>query len=68
MKAVIKQIQGTTFAAKADSNHWLILDTASKEDGSDAASGPMEMVLMVLGGCSGIDVLLMLRLNCYVRN
>ncbi len=61
MKAIIKQIQGNTFAAKADSNHWVVMDTSPKDDGAGASSGPMEMVLMALGSCSGIDVLLMLK-------
>lgn len=61
MQAEIKQIQGTTFAAKADSNHWVIMDSSPKDGGSGAGSGPMEMVLMALGGCSGIDVLSILK-------
>ncbi|MFQ5641075.1 MAG: OsmC family protein [bacterium] len=61
MKATIKEIQGTTFAAKADSNHWVVMDTSVKDDGSDGSSGPMEMVLMALGSCSGIDILLILK-------
>ncbi len=61
MKATLKRVQGTTFVAKASSNHWVVLDSAPEDDGSGAASGPMEMVLMALGGCSGIDVLLILK-------
>lgn len=61
MKATIKQIQGSAFVARSDSNHWVILDTSQKDGGAGAASGPMEMVLMALGSCSGIDVLLMLK-------
>jgi putative redox protein len=61
MKATLRKIQGTTFAAKADSNHWVPIDFSEKDGGSGAASGPMEMVLMALGGCSGVDVLLMLQ-------
>ncbi len=61
MKATLKRVQGTAFVAKADSNHWVPIDTSPKEDGTGAASGPMEMVLMALGACSAIDVLLMLK-------
>ncbi len=61
MKATIQQIHGTTFASKADSGHWVVMDTSATEGGADAASGPMEMVLMALGTCSGIDVLLILQ-------
>lgn len=61
MKATIKRIQGTTFAALADSNHWVVMDTAPQEDGAGGSSGPMELVLQALGGCSGVDVLLILK-------
>lgn len=61
MKARLKQIQGTTFAAMSDSNHWSVIDTAAKEDGADGGSSPMETVLSALGSCSAIDILLMLK-------
>ncbi len=61
MKTTIKQIQGSAFAAKADSNHWVVIDNTPQDEGYGAASGPMEMVLMALGGCSGVDVVLMLK-------
>ncbi len=61
MKTTIKQIEGTTFAAISDSNHWSVLDTSVKDQGADGATGPMEMVLNALGSCSAIDVLLILK-------
>jgi putative redox protein len=61
MKATLKQVQGTTFAARSDSNHWVTIDNSTKEDGSEGASGPMEFVLMGLGGCSAVDVYLILK-------
>ena len=56
MKAIIKQIKGCSFIGKADSNHWVAIDTPKESCGSDAASTPMELVLLALGGCSGADV------------
>ena len=61
MKATLKQVQGSTFAAKADSNHWVTIDNSPGDEGAGAASGPMELVLMGLGGCSAVDVLLILK-------
>lgn len=61
MKATIKQIQGTTFAAKSDSNHWVVFDTGREEGGAEGSSNPVEMVLMALGSCSAIDVVLMMQ-------
>lgn len=61
MKAVLKSVQGTTFAGKANSNHWAIIDNSEADDGAAAGSGPMEMVLMALGACSSVDILLMMK-------
>ena len=55
-KAVVRQVQGVTFAAKADSNHWVIMDGGEKFGGSSAASTPKELLLMSLGGCTANDV------------
>jgi len=57
MKANIKQIKGCSFIGKADSNHWVAIDTPKETCGLDAASTPMELVLFALGSCSGADVL-----------
>ena len=56
MKAIVKQIEGCSFIGKANSNHWVAIDTPKETCGSDAASSPMELVLLALGGCSGADV------------
>jgi len=61
MKTTIRQIQGTTFAAKSDSNHWSVFDTSPDNLGSDGATGPLEMVLNALGCCAAIDILLILK-------
>lgn len=61
MEVKIKQIKGLTFAAKGDTNHWLVMDTDEKYGGEFGASKPMELVLMALGGCSVMDVASILR-------
>jgi putative redox protein len=55
-EAIVKHIQGVTFAGKADSNHWVMIDGATAVGGSDAGSRPKELVLLALGGCTGSDV------------
>ena len=60
MKATVKQIQDCSFIGKADSNHWVTIDS-KKEFGSDAAAHPMELVLLALGSCSGCDVVSILK-------
>jgi putative redox protein len=57
MKAILKSIQGCSFVGKADSNHWVVVDTKKEVSGSDAATHPMELILLALGSCTGCDVL-----------
>jgi putative redox protein len=61
MKAIIKQVNGCSFVGKADSNHWVSIDTSKDAFGSDAATHPMELVLLALGSCSGCDVVSILN-------
>jgi len=61
MKAVIKQVERCAFIGKADSNHWTVIDVPKETCGSDAATRPMEMVLLALGSCSGADVVSILE-------
>jgi putative redox protein len=61
MKAILKSIQGCSFVGKADSNHWVVIDTRKEVSGSDAATHPMELVLLALGSCTGCDVLSILK-------
>ncbi|MFA4838286.1 MAG: OsmC family protein [Candidatus Neomarinimicrobiota bacterium] len=56
MKVQILRAKDSTFIAKGESNHWVVLDTAKEFGGSDAAPRPMELVLFALGGCSGMDI------------
>ena len=60
MKAIVKQIKGCSFIGKAESNHWVAIDTPKEPCGSDAASTPMELILLALGSCSGADVVYIL--------
>ncbi len=60
MHIEIRQIDGLSMAARGDSNHWVTLDAPKKFQGHEAASSPMELVLMALGGCMGMDILSLL--------
>lgn len=56
MNVKIKQVEGLTFVGKANSNHWITIDGPVKFNGSEAASRPMELLLISLGSCTGNDV------------
>ncbi len=59
--AMLKQIQGPTFAVKGDSGHWVTMDVAETEGGMNAGPRPKELVLFALAGCTGVDVVNILR-------
>jgi putative redox protein len=61
MEVNIQRIKGLAFAAKGNTNHWLVMDTEEKHGGEYAASKPMELILMSLGGCTGMDVVSILN-------
>jgi putative redox protein len=60
-KAVVKQIQGITFVGKTDSNHWITTDGPENFGGSNAGIRPKELLLISLAGCTGADVVAILK-------
>jgi putative redox protein len=60
-KARIKWVQDATFIGESGSGHSVVMDGAPDDGGRDLGIRPMEMLLLGLGGCSGIDVVLILR-------
>ena len=61
LKAEVKFVDGMTFIGRGNSNHWVVMDGSQKVGGSDAGTRPMELVLIALGGCTGMDVVNILR-------
>ncbi|MBT4034164.1 MAG: OsmC family protein [Candidatus Marinimicrobia bacterium] len=57
----IQQLKGVSFAARGQSGHLVMMDGAEKVGGLNGASRPMEMVLFGLGGCTAIDVEVILK-------
>ena len=57
----LRQISGNTLAAKANSNHWVVMDTKNEVGGSEAGSTPKELMLMALAGCTSMDVIPILK-------
>ncbi len=54
--AEVRQTEGLTFVGRGPSNHWVVLDTSETVGGHGAGTTPMELLLLALGGCTGIDV------------
>jgi len=61
MKVGLKQVDKVNFVAVTDSGHEISMDGASDIGGANRGARPMEVVLSGLGGCSAIDVMLILE-------
>ena len=49
------------FEARDANGHTARLDTSTETGGTNFGARPMQMVLMALGGCSGIDIISILK-------
>lgn len=56
MKAEVYMVTGLSFVGKADSNHWVAMDGPPEFGGAAAGSRPLELLLIGLAGCTGMDV------------
>ncbi len=61
MTALVKLETGMQFDAESGSGHHVTLDAAEHGGGHNAGFRPMELLLMGLGGCTGMDVISILR-------
>jgi putative redox protein len=61
MKARVKWVDGLMFVGESGSGHAVVMDGAPEHGGRDLGVRPMEMLLLGLGGCTGVDVMLILR-------
>jgi putative redox protein len=60
-KVYLKQVKGLTLAARGESNHWITMDGPEHLGGSDAGVRPKELLLISLAGCTGSDVVSILK-------
>lgn len=61
VSATVELLEGMAFAGTTDSQHRIILDAAPSVGGTNRGPRPMELLLLGLGGCTGIDVISILR-------
>lgn len=59
VRAVLES--GMRFNVETGSGHHVILDAAEHNGGQDAGPRPMEMLLVALASCAGMDILGILR-------
>ena len=61
MTAQVKLETGMRFDAASGSGHHVTLDASEQDGGQDTGFRPMELLLVGLGGCTGMDVISILR-------
>jgi putative redox protein len=61
MTAHAALLDGMRFSAEAGSGHNVMLDAALEDGGQDTGFRPMELLLVGLAGCTGMDVISILR-------
>ena len=61
MKARIQWQQGISFLAESGSGHKILMDGPPDTGGQNLGPRPMEMLLMGTGGCTAVDVMLILK-------
>ncbi len=73
MKARVKWVEGMSFLGETESSHAVLMDGSPDIGGRNLGPRPMEMLLLGLGGCSSIDVMMILQksrqavADCYVE-
>ena len=60
-KVSVEFLGGMLFHARTPSQHDIFMDSVPKFEGKDTAPRPMEFVIHALGGCTGMDVVSILR-------
>ncbi|MCS6787600.1 MAG: OsmC family protein [Thiobacillaceae bacterium] len=61
MEARVKWIEDVCFMAESGSGHALVMDGAPDIGGRNLGPRPMELLLMGAGGCTSVDVVMILR-------
>jgi putative redox protein len=59
--AKVTYIQGLQFVGEASSGHAIVMDGNPEVGGHDTGLRPMELLLVGLGGCSGMDIISILK-------
>lgn len=61
MKAEIDWDGNVRFSAHTESGHDIVMDGAPKHGGNNEGARPMELLLVGMGGCTGFDVVGILK-------
>ena len=59
--AKVTYVQGLQFVGEAPSGHAIVMDSDPEVGGHNTGPKPMELLLIGIGGCSGMDVVSILK-------
>lgn len=57
----VKWVDGMRFVANDDKGHSIVMDVSKDHGGEGSGFGPMQLMLAAFGGCTGIDIVELLR-------
>jgi putative redox protein len=60
-QAKVKYVDGLQFVGEASSGHAIVMDGEPEFGGNNTAVRPTELILIGLGGCTGMDVISILK-------
>ncbi len=60
-RAKVKYTDGLQFVGQADSGHAIVMDGDADVGGNNTGLRPMELLLIGVGGCSGMDIVSILK-------
>ena len=61
MKALVKWTGGLSFVGRGEGKHTVPMDASEEFGGTDGGARPAELLLIALGGCTGMDVISILQ-------
>ncbi len=61
MDATVKWVEGFQFVGQSGSGHAIVMDAGKDSGGTDTGVSPMELLMLGIGGCSGMDVISVLK-------
>ncbi|MBU4321431.1 MAG: OsmC family protein [Nitrospinae bacterium] len=61
MEAKVTYVDGLQFVGEAASGHAIVMDGDKEVGGRNTGARPMELLLIGLGGCSGMDIVSILK-------
>ncbi len=61
MKAKVTFVKGLQFVGESETGHAIVMDGNRELGGEDTGPRPMELLLIGLGGCTGMDVVSILK-------